>query len=397
MSESFDTIIIGLGAMGSAAAYQLARRGARVLGLERFTPTHDQGSSHGQSRIIRQAYYENPSYVPLLLRAYELWAEIEREAGETLLTITGGLMIGEAGSKIVSGSIRSAQEHRLQHDLLDAADIRRRFPQLTPSPNIIALYERPGGVLYPEAAIKAYLRRAAAHGALLRFEEPALSWDAPASGDRVRVTTALGSYEAARLVIAAGAWAPELLRALGLPLTVKRNVLYWFEPDGGREPFLPDRCPVYLWEAEDGSSFYGFPALGGSPDGVKVAFHNFGPLCTPATIDRQVHAGEIAHIRDWMAERIPTLSRGAFLDARTCMYTLTPDMDFVLGLSPQHPQVVIASPCSGHGYKFASVVGEIVADLATSGATRQPIAPFMPTRFGDDGRMTNDPSTPLLP
>src|SRR6185436_8051116 len=231
-------------------------------------------------------------YVPLLLRAYELWAEIEREAGETLLTITGGLMIGEANSKIVSGSIRSAQEHRLQHDLLDAADIRRRFPQLTPSPNIIALYERLGGVLYPEAAINAYLRLAAAHGAALR-------WEAAASGDHVRVTTARGSYEAARLVIAAGAWAPELLRELGLPLTVKRNVLYWFEPDGGRAPFLPDRCPVYLWEAEDSSSFYGFPALGGSPAGVKVAFHNFGPLCTPETVDRKVHAGEIAHIRNW--------------------------------------------------------------------------------------------------
>src|SRR5262249_34161527 len=157
----------------------------------------------------------------------------------------------------------------------EAADIRRRFPPLTPSPNIIALYERLGGVLYPEAAIKAYLRRAAARGATLRFEEPGLRWEAAPSDDRVRVTTARGSYEAARLVIAAGAWAPELLRELELPLSVKRNILYWFEPAGGREPFLPDRCPIYIWEAEDGSSFYGFPALSGSPGGVKVAFHNF--------------------------------------------------------------------------------------------------------------------------
>jgi sarcosine oxidase len=381
MGESFDTIVIGLGAMGSAAAYQLARRGARVLGLERYTAAHDHGSSHGQSRIIRQAYYEHPAYVPLLLRAYELWAEIEREAGAMLLRITGGIMIGESSSKVVSGSIRSAREHNLQYDLLDAADIRRRFPPLTPGPNMIALYERLGGVLYPEAAIQAYLRRAAAHGAVLRFEEPALSWEAAPSGDRVRVTTARATYEAARLVIAAGAWAPELLRELKLPLTVKRNVLYWFEPDGGRQPFLPERCPIYIWEAEDGSSFYGFPALSGSPAGVKVAFHNLGPLCTPATIDRQVHDHEVAHIRDWMAERIPALSRGAFLGARTCMYTLTPDMDFVIGLSPRHPQVVLASPCSGHGFKFASVVGEIMADLAISGATRQPIEPFTPTRF----------------
>jgi sarcosine oxidase len=180
-----------------------------------------------------------------------------------------------------------------------------------------------------------------------------LAWEAAPSRDRVCVTTERGSYEAARLVIAAGAWAPELLRDLGLPLTVQRNVLYWFQPVDGRAAFLPGRCPIYIWEAEDGSSFYGFPALPGSPGGVKVALHNFGPLCTPATVDRQVHEGEVAHIRAWMAERIPS----------------------------QHPQVVIASPCSGHGYKFASVVGEVLADLAIDGATRHPIEWFAPTRF----------------
>jgi sarcosine oxidase len=383
MTTTFDAIIIGLGAMGSASAYQLALRGKRVLGLDRYRPGHEQGSSHGQSRIIRQAYYEDPAYVPLLLRAYELWWQLERETGQELLTITGGLMIGEAGSQVVAGSIRSAQEHSLQYEILDAADIRRRFPQLTPSQNIIALYERLGGVLYPEAAIGAHLRQAAEHGAILRFDEPALRWQAASSGDRVLVTTERGSYEAARLIISAGAWAPELLRDLGLPLTVKRNVLYWFEPAGGRAPFQADRCPIYIWEAEDGSSFYGFPALAASPEGIKVAFHNFGPLCTPATIDRQVHAGEVAHMRTWLADRIPTLSRGAFVAAKTCMYTLTPDMDFVIGVHPQHPQVAIASPCSGHGYKFASVVGEIMADLAIQGATRHPIAPFSPTRFSD--------------
>jgi sarcosine oxidase len=381
MPTPFDTIVIGLGAMGSAAAYQLARRGQRVLGLEQYTPAHDKGSSHGQSRIIRQAYYENPAYVPLLLRAYELWWELEREAGEALLAITGGIMLGPPDSKVVAGSIRSAQAHGLQHDLLDAAEIRRRFPPLNAGPNIIALYERLGGVLYPEATIRAHLRLAAEHGAALHFEEPVLAWEAAPSGDRVRVTTGRGSYEAARLVIAAGAWAPELLRDLGLPLTVQRNVLYWFEPARGREAFLPERCPIYIWEAEDGSSFYGFPALPGSPGGVKVALHNFGPLCTPATVDRQVREDEVAHIRRWMAERLPSLSQGAFVEARTCLYTLTPDKDFVIGLHPHHPQVAIASPCSGHGYKFASVVGEILADLAIDGVTRHPVAWFSPTRF----------------
>ncbi|HET9223459.1 MAG TPA: N-methyl-L-tryptophan oxidase [Roseiflexaceae bacterium] len=381
MTTTFDAIIIGLGAMGSAAAYQLARRGRRVLGLERYRPAHDQGSSHGQSRIIRQAYYEDPAYVPLLLRAYDLWWQLEHDAHETLLTITGGIMIGPPESQVVAGSIRSAQEHSLQHEILDAAEIRRRFPQLMPGPNIIALYEGLGGVLYPEAVIHAHLRLAEAHGAALRFEEPALAWEAAPSGDRVRVATERDSYEAARLVIAAGAWAPELLSESGLPLTVQRNVLYWFEPTSDRDAFMPERCPIYIWEAEDGSSFYGFPTLPGSPAGVKVAFHNFGPYCTPATIDRQVHEPEVANMRRWLAGRIPALSDGALVEAKTCMYTLTPDKDFLIGFHPKHPQVLLASPCSGHGFKFASVVGEILADLAIEGATRQPFAPFAPGRF----------------
>src|SRR5262245_22953099 len=315
LTTTFDAIVIGLGAMGSAAAYQLARRGRRVLGLERYRPGHDQGSSHGQSRIIRQAYYEDPAYVPLLLRAYDLWWQLERDADASLLRITGGIMIGPPESQVVAGSIRSAQEHGLQHEILDAAEIRRRLPQFTPGPHIIALYERLAGVLYPEAAIHAHLRLAEAHGATLRFEEPALGWEAAPSGDRVRVTTTRGSYEAARMVLAAGAWAPELLADSGLPLTVQRIVLYWFEPTRGREAFLPERCPIYIWEAEDGSSFYGFPALPGSLAGVKIAFHNFGPACTPATIDRQVHEPEVAHMRRWLADRIPTLSGGALVGA----------------------------------------------------------------------------------
>jgi sarcosine oxidase len=385
MTDRYDTIIIGLGAMGSAAAYQLAGRGQRVLGLEQYTAAHDLGSSHGQSRIIRLAYLEGPHYVPLLLRAYELWEEIEQDAGETLLTLTGGLMIGPESSRAYSGSLRSATTHDLKYELIDAAEIRRRFPQFTPEPGVVALYERMGGVLYPEAVINAYLRRAASRGAELHFAEPVLAWEAGADGG-VRVTTGRGTYAAERLVISAGAYARNLLGGLDLPLTAQRNVLYWFEPAGGREPFLPDRCPIYIWQTADGMSFYGFPALDGEPAGVKVAFHNFGPLCTPETIDREVHADEIARIRAWMAERIPALSQGTFLAAKTCMYTLTPDQDFLLDLHPRYPQVVIASPCSGHGFKFASVMGEIIADLATDGTTRHPIEPFGIERFTSGGQ-----------
>jgi sarcosine oxidase len=381
MSELFDVIVLGLGAMGSTTAYQLAARGQRVLGLEQYLPAHDQGSSHGQSRIIRLAYLEHPGYVPLLLRAYELWEQIERETNQRLLTITGGLMIGQAGSRVFGGSVRSATEHNLKYEILDAAAIHRRFPQFTPGPGVQALYEARGGVLYPEASINAHLRRAAELGAELHYEEPVLGWEAAPSGDRVRVATARGSYEATRLVISAGVWASDLLADLHLPLQAQRNVLYWFEPGGDITPFLPGRCPIYIWEGEEGMSFYGFPALPGLPKGVKVAFHNFGPYVTPATIDRQVHANEVERIRDWMADRLPALAKGRFVEARTCMYTLTPDQHFLVDLHPDHPQVVIGSPCSGHGFKFASVIGEILADLAIDGATRHPIDMFKIDRF----------------
>ncbi|MBX0329144.1 N-methyl-L-tryptophan oxidase [Oscillochloris sp. ZM17-4] len=381
MSETYDTIILGLGAMGSASAYHLARRGQRVLGLERFTPAHDQGSSHGQTRIIRLSYYEDPAYVPLLLRAYELWQDLSAGAAEPVLRITGSLMIGDPDSPVVAGSVASAREHGLPHQILDAAEIRRRHPIFTPAAGEIALYEEIGGMVYPEAAIRAHLRGAGAAGAALRFEEPAIAWEAAPSGDRVRVTTARGVYEAGRLLIAAGAYAPALLEGTGLPLTVQRNVLYWFTPARDAELFAPERCPVYIWDALDHPPFYGFPMIDADPTGVKVAFHSFGPRCTPETIDRSVHDDEVAHMRGWLAARIPALADGALGGTATCMYTLTPDHDFLMDRHPLHPQVIICSPCSGHGYKFASVVGEIMADLLAQGDTAHPIGKFCAGRF----------------
>ncbi len=377
--STFDVIVLGLGGMGSATAYQLAKRGQRVLGLERFGPAHANGSSHGKSRIIRQAYFEDPAYVPLLLRAYELWEETEREAGEELLTITGGLMIGPPTSRTIRGSLRSAQQHGLYHEMLEAAEIRRRFPPLQPEPGVVALWERKAGFVRPEASVAAHLRLAERYGAELHFDEPAVSWEARPGG--VRVSTARGVYEAGRLVVSVGPWAPELLADLGLPLVVERNVLVWFEPIGGREPFLPDHFPIYIWEVDDQAQFYGFPAQEGPPGGVKVALFRAGIHCTPETIDRTIYPHEIEELRSMIAERIPSLN-GALLDAATCMYTTAPDEHFVVGLHPQHDAVVIASPCSGHGYKFASVMGELLADLAMYGSTAHPIALFDPQRFG---------------
>jgi sarcosine oxidase len=374
----YDVVVVGLGGMGSAAAYHLARRGQRVLGLERFGPAHDRGSSHGNSRIIRQAYFEDPAYVPLVLRAYELWDELEEESGEEILTLTGGIMMGPGGSRTVTGSIESAEAWGLDYEVLDAGDIRARFPLFRVHDDLVALYEKNTGILRPERAVRAHLDAATSRGAELHFEEPAISWEVV--GDGVRVTTEQNTYEAARLVVSAGPWAPQLLSEMGLPLEVQRLVQFWFRPKNGIEPFALGTFPVWIWELPDGLQFYGFPNHDGEETGVKVAFFRVGPICTPDTIDRTVHPEEVEQMREYLRMGIPDLD-GEFLRAKTCMYTNTPDEHFVISTHPEHPQVSIAAGFSGHGFKFTSVVGEILADLATEGTTDHPIGLFDPMRL----------------
>lgn len=375
----FDVIIVGLGAMGSAAACHLASRGKSVLGLERYTSPHDLGSSHGNSRIIRQAYYEDPAYVPLVLRAYDLWRRLERETGRELLYVTGGLFIGPPDGELVEGSARSAREYGLPHEVLDAGQLRRYFPVLTPNGTEAALLEKEAGFLLPEECIVCHLERAGALGAELRFEDPVLDWEE--SGDHVRVRSAAGEdYEAGHLVVTAGPWASGLLADSNIPLQVQRQVFYWFDPVGGTRPFEPDRFPVWLWETADGTVGYGFPAHEGPRGGAKVGFHHGGQDCTPETIDREVHDEEIARIRRFLVGHVPALD-GVLLRAKTCMYTNTPDKHFVVSRYPGSKNVTVACGFSGHGFKFASVMGEILADLATEGETRHPIGLFSPARF----------------
>jgi len=374
-----DVIVAGLGGMGSAAAYHLAARGERVLGLERYTPAHDKGSSHGQSRIIRQAYFEDPAYVPLLLRAYELWERLERETGEDLMTLTGGLMIGSPDSPTFEGSKASADEHGLPYEIFDAPELKRRYPMFEPPEDTVALFEEKAGFVRPEAAVKAHLSRAEALGADLRFGEEIVSWEPTSSG--VRVETASGTYEAERLVVTAGAWAPNLLANLGLPLEVTRQILFWFDPKGGAGPFFPERFPIFIWEPEDGNTFYAIPAHDGPQGGVKVAFFRAdGRPADPETIDRTVHDDEVEFIRSYLARYVPALD-GELLYARICMYTNTPDEHFVISTYPKYPQVAIAAGFSGHGFKFCGVVGEILADLVTQGETSHPIGLFSPVRL----------------
>jgi sarcosine oxidase len=373
---SYDVIVIGLGGMGSAAAYRLAQRGQRVLGIDQYPPVHNLGSSHGGSRVTRQAYFEDPRYVPLLLRAEELWADVEARSGRDVVRYTGGLMIGRADSRTVAGSLASARQWDLAHELLDAAALRARFPTLSPADDEVALYEDKAGFVVPEASVAAHLQLAAAAGAELHHEEPVTGWSA--TGDGVRVHTGAGVYTAGQLVVCPGAWAPELLADLGVPFAIERQVQYWFAPRGPIEPFLPSRHPIYVWEAEADRQFYGFP--GDPADGVKVAFFRGGRICTPETIDRTVHPDEIEAMAGFVSSRIPDLA-GTFLRAVTCMYTNTPDEHFVIARHPGHERVVVACGFSGHGFKFVPVVGEIVADLVTDGLTRHPIGLFDPSRF----------------
>jgi sarcosine oxidase len=371
-----DVIVIGLGGMGSAAAAHLAARGQRVLGLERFGSAHDRGSSHGGSRIIRQSYFEDPAYVPLLLRAYELWEELGDASGTDPITLTGGVYLGRPDSPTVAGSLRAAREWDLPHEVLDAPEIRRRFPTLSPDDDEVALYETAAGFVRPELTVSAHLTLAGRWSAELHFDEPVLDWSVTADGG-VRVTTAAGSYTAGRLVICPGAWAPELLAELAVPFVVERQVMHWFRPTGGVEPFTEH--PVYIHEAADGTQIYGFPAIDGPDGGAKVAFFRRGSATTPETIDRVVYPEEVAAMTEHLRGVLPTLP-GRHLTAVTCMYTTTPDHHFVIAAHPEHEQVTVACGFSGHGFKFVPVVGEILADLATDGSTRHPIDLFDPRR-----------------
>lgn len=379
MAETYDVIVAGLGGVGSAAAYHLAARGKRVLGLEQYTPAHDRGSSHGSSRIIRQAYNEGPGYVPLVLRAYELWEQLERDTNTDLLTITGGLFLGTEDSDVVQGSLRSAREHNLPHELLDAKEIQRKFPVLHPHADHCALYEANAGFLRPEAAVAAHLGLAAQRGAVLHFEEPIADWAVTETGT-VRVTTTKATYEAEHLVIAPGAWASNLLKLGTLPLHVRRHVMAWFDPVDGIAPFKSDRFPIYIWQTSNDVIFYGFPATDCEHCGVKAAIHSGGDVCTADSIERSFTHRDIAEIREQLEAYIPALN-GKLLHAATCMYTMTLDEHFVVSRHPDYPQVSIACGFSGHGFKFAPVLGEVLADLAIEGHTKHPIDFLSAQRF----------------
>jgi sarcosine oxidase len=378
----YDVIVAGLGAMGSAAAFHLARRGVRVLGLDRFAPPHAFGSSHGATRIIREAYFEHPIYVPMVQRSYVLWRELEERSGTPLLQETGGLMIGRPDSALVQGAIRSAETHGLKHALLSAKEVHRRFPALRPERDMVAVWEPRAGMLFPDACISTHLALARRHGAVLRLSEPVLNWQA--DGDGVSVSSARGEHRARQLIVTAGAWVGSMLPGLDLPFSIERQVLHWFDVVGARDPFTAERCPIHLWQFDGGRFFYGFPDLG---SGVKAGFHHGGEITTVETVWREVAAAEVEAVRGVMRRFVPGAD-GPLRASAVCLYTNTPDEHFWIDRHPAHPQVLVASPCSGHGFKFAPAIGEVLADLATGEPPRFDLTPFSLRRLEATARRT---------
>ena len=374
--NAYDVIVLGVGGMGSAAAFELARRGRRVLGLEQFALGHDRGSSHGHTRIIRKAYYEHPDYVPLVLRAYERWRDLERRCGRTLLTECGCLSIGRPDGELIAGVRESAGLHRLEIEDLDAAALRRRFPAFQFDDEQVGVLEPSAGFLYVDDCVRAARRGGATLGATIRDNEAVVSWKAEGAG--VAVETTAGRYGAGRLVVTAGPWAGRVLADLGLPLTVMRQVVFWFGTQDDAA-FRREVFPTFIAETPEGD-YYGLPAL--NADGLKVARHYGAPeLRDPSEVARAVTDDDEAPVRRFLRAHLPSAD-GPRRRASVCVYTLTPDRHFLIDVHPRHPQVVFAAGFSGHGFKFASVVGEILADLADDGRTDLPIDMFRLSRFG---------------
>ena len=362
--------------MGSLTIRTLAERGVRVLGFDRFAPPHAMGSSHGETRIIREAYFEDPRYVPLVQRAYERWADLEQQTGARLFQQTGGLMLGYPDGALISGARLSAELHRLPHDLLDAAAVRRRFPAFRPEDDMVGVWEPRAGMLFPERCIAAALSVAQAAGATVHTGETLLGFDATDAG--VTVRTDAGHYEARTLVLSVGAWTRDVLADLALPLVVQRNLLFWFDPERAPAQFAPEAFPIFIADYTHEKAWYGFPDVG---TGLKLSRHHYGDHVHPDTVERTVAPEEVDSFREILARYMPD-ANGTLRAAQACLYTNAPDEHFLIGRHPGAPRVVVASPCSGHGFKFASVIGDVLADLATDQDPAFDLSTFAIDRFG---------------
>lgn len=361
---NWDVIVIGVGGMGSAVAYELARRGKRVLALEQHNIPNDLGASHGVNRMIRLAYAEDPRYIPMLRRTYRLWRELGRRVREQLLFITGGIDAGPENSWIVKGSLKSCLEHKLKHELLTAAELHKRFPGFDLPKDFRAIYQPDAGFVLSERSIVAHVSLAMDLGAQVHAREQVLDWHV--KGGTVTVHTERGSYRASRLVITAGPWAGQVVERLSGVVKPERQVLLWVQPKRP-ELFLMDSFPVFYMEDKRGDKFYGLPIYG--IPGFKFGKYNhLQEQVDPNTMDRECHLKDERVLRTAIRKYFPDAD-GPTIAMKTCLFSNTPDENFILDLHPDHPEVSIAAGFSGHGYKFCPVVGEIMADLALEGGS----------------------------
>ncbi|NOZ40602.1 MAG: N-methyl-L-tryptophan oxidase [Planctomycetes bacterium] len=373
--EHYDAIVLGAGGgVGSAALWHLAQRGVRVLGVDRFEPPHDRGSSHGQTRIIRQAYFEHPDYVPLLLESYRLWTELQTHTECQLYHEVGILQVGLAEGQVVPGVLCAAELHGLEVDSLTATEIQQRWPGLRIPNEMVGVFERRAGYLMVEECIKTHVRAAQKAGAELRCPAEVQSWEV---SDSIQVRTNVGDFSTDRLIVAAGAWAGQLLSDLGVPLEVRRKSLFWYEAEG--EHYLASNSfPTFFFELPEGM-FYGFPQLDGR--GVKLAEHTGGTsVADPLQLDRSLHRDEQRRIESFLRQHLPQVTLRN-TDHAACMYTMTPDEHFIVDRHPACPGVVFAAGLSGHGFKFTSVLGKALADMSLDGTTNMPIHFLSLNRF----------------
>ena len=381
--KHYDVIVLGVGSMGSAACYHLAKRGISVLGIDRFEIPHNQGSHHGKSRMIRKAYYEHPDYVPLLERAYELWDQLEHDSSEQILYKNGALYLCGSEESVVSGSLRSALKYSLNHTHIQRGSLPKHFPQFMVPAHFEGFLEPEGGFLRPELGVQEHARQAEKLGAILMTRTEVFGWDSSESG--VEIYTDSGKFFAKHLVICAGPWAQQVTKPLGIELTVTRQVQAWFAPKEDAEAFTPDNFPCWFIETQPPFGHYGFPILPGQK-GLKIAEHRPGiPISTENTalLSQAPNDNEIEQLRSVLETHIQG-SAGNLLKACTCLYTNSPDQHFIIGNHPKETRVSIAAGFSGHGYKFASVIGEVLADLAINGKTEHPIAFLSPDRFSSE-------------
>ncbi|MBI3859648.1 MAG: N-methyl-L-tryptophan oxidase [Thaumarchaeota archaeon] len=369
----YDVAVIGCGAMGASASNSLASKGLKVLTVEQFGLNHKLGSSHGGTRIIRQAYAEDPRYVPLVRRAFELWEELQAKAGKTLIRLTGGLMVGSGDGGLVRDTLTSAMQYALPHRVMSGREVNENFPAFSLEDEETAVFEERAGILFPEECVSTFVGEAKLLGCDFKFEEQVSGWRGRKEGIEIR--TEKETYSANKLVFCSGAWTGPLIPGV-VPLECERQVPMWFDAKGDPR-FGAERMPIFVAEEADARTFYGIPDVG---QGVKAAMHHGGKMVAPETVDREVTEDDVRPVREFISRKLSGLNPEP-ISSTTCLYTNTPDSNFVVDFHPDDERVMIVSACSGHGFKFAPVLGEVVSDLLTVGKTTQDISFLGISRF----------------